>query len=96
MKNKMSKQEYIEKTGILKVIFNTLKKIIYDIGSRTRTAPLVGSVAMLAVFVWKLEIFVENSGIAITWLLIAFLFMGTGIGSGVLQKYLDAIDKLKK
>lgn len=92
----MTKQEYIEKTGILIVILNTLKKIIYDVASRSRSLPLWSSVVMFGVFVWKLEVFMVKSEIAILWLLIAFLLMGTGVGSGVLQKYLDALDKLKK
>ena len=87
----MTKQEYIEKTRILKVILNTLKKIIYDAGSRSRTAPLIVGIMMIIMFFIGRSEFLEYQLVSVVWIIVSFLILGASFGVKILDKYLDVV-----
>ena len=91
----MEKFDYIQKTSLVKITINTFKKIIYDFSSRTKTFPLIFSMLMFIGFYIKIDKFLENTAVCIVWLLVAFLFMGTGVGTGVLEKYIEGVKAIK-
>lgn len=81
--------------SIWQVFKNTIKKIIYDFGSRSKTFPLFFGMVMIIGFYVKIDVFIKNNVISVVWLLVAFLLIGTGVGSNVLQKYIEALKDLK-